>query len=173
MKMNIISLIGFSGSGKTHFIVQAIELLRANLNFKIACIKNVHQHDVDVKGKDSFKFMRAGATYSIIKNQHKDHAIFVRHDFEIHEIIDWVSKGPLKLDLIFIEGFRNLSFPTILCVKEYNEIAEQFSNKVRMISGVLTSKSNYPNDYKGIPIKNLKKDFTEFLNIFDIQTKDN
>ena len=171
MKMNIISLIGFSGSGKTHFIVQAIELLRANLNFKIACIKNVHQHDVDVKGKDSFKFMRAGATYSIIKNQHNELAIFLRHDFEIHEVIDWISKGPLKLDLIFIEGFRKLSFPTILCVKEYNEIAEQLSDKVRMISGVLTSKSNYPNEYKGIPIRNLKNAFTEFLNTFDISDK--
>lgn len=171
MKMNIISLIGFSGSGKTQLIVQAIELLQANLNFKIACIKNVHQHDVDVKGKDSFKFMRAGATYSIIKNQLNEHAIFVKHDFKIHEIIDWISKGPLKLDLIFIEGFRKLSFPTVLCVKEYNEIAEQLSDKVRMISGVLTSKSNYPNEYKGIPIRNLKNAFTEFLNIFDISNK--
>lgn len=169
--MNIISLIGFSGSGKTQLIVQAIELLQANLNFKIACIKNVHQHDVDVKGKDSFKFMRAGATYSIIKNQLNEHAIFVKHDFKIHEIIDWISKGPLKLDLIFIEGFRKLSFPTVLCVKEYNEIAEQLSDKVRMISGVLTSKSNYPNEYKGIPIRNLKNAFTEFLNIFDISNK--
>ena len=169
--MNIISLIGFSGSGKTHIIVQAIELLQASLNIKIACIKNVHQHDVDVKGKDSFKFMRAGATYSIIKNQHNELAIFLRHDFEIHEVIDWISKGPLKLDLIFIEGFRKLSFPTILCVKEYNEIAEQLSDKVRMISGVLTSKSNYPNEYKGIPIRNLKNAFTEFLNTFDISDK--
>ena len=41
--MIIISVIGYSGSGKTHFIQKAIRRLKSELNFEVVVIKNIHQ----------------------------------------------------------------------------------------------------------------------------------
>ena len=54
--MIIISVIGYSGSGKTHFIQKAIKRLKTEFNFEVVVIKNVHQHKIDEEGKDSYKF---------------------------------------------------------------------------------------------------------------------
>jgi len=169
--MKIISLIGFSGSGKTYFIINAVKLLKLQLDYEVSCIKNVDQHNIDKEGKDSFEFTKAGATYSIIKNQFNEHAFFFKSKLDIKEIIEWISKGPLKVDLIFIEGFRNLNYPTVLCVKNFKEIDQQLSENVRMISGVFLSKNQKHKEYKGIPIKSIRENFNEFLEIFDIPKK--
>jgi molybdopterin-guanine dinucleotide biosynthesis protein MobB len=166
--MKIINLLGFSGSGKTTFIIRAIQLLQTHLNYNIACIKNVRQHKIDIEGKDSFEFTKAGAKYSIIKNQFNEHAFFIKSELEIQAIIEWIKKGPLEVDLIFIEGFRNLDYPTVLCVKDSKEIEQQLSDKVKMISGILSSKDQTLKEYNGIPLRDLNTDFNDFLKIFEI-----
>lgn len=45
--MKIISLIGFSGSGKTTFITNAIRFFKKKLNYDVAVIKYIHEHRVD------------------------------------------------------------------------------------------------------------------------------
>ena len=48
-------MIGYSGSGKTSFIVNAIKLLKINFSYSVVVIKNVKHHSIDKKGKDSTK----------------------------------------------------------------------------------------------------------------------
>ena len=67
--IKVINVIGYSRSGKTFFILNAINLLKKNLNFNVAVIKNIHDHQIDEEGKDSYEFSRYGAKYSITKNQ--------------------------------------------------------------------------------------------------------
>ena len=67
-KLKIISLIGRSGSGKTNLIINAIKRLRKELHYNIAVIKNIHEHQIDEEGKDSYKYIEAGANYAITKN---------------------------------------------------------------------------------------------------------
>lgn len=162
----IISLIGFSGSGKTYFITRAIQLLKSELNFNVACIKNVHQHRIDEEGKDSKLFTEAGASYSIIKNQFNEHAIFIKKDIKIKTIIEWLRKAPIKIDLLFIEGFRKINYPTILCVKKSDEINPQINPNVKMISGIINS--NEYEEIEELPLVNIETDFQKFLKLFDI-----
>ncbi|NHJ24618.1 MAG: hypothetical protein EAX89_08585 [Candidatus Lokiarchaeota archaeon] len=166
--MKIINLIGFSGSGKTSFIINAIKLLRTNLNYEIACIKNVHQHKIDEEGKDSFEFTKAGARYSVIKNQFNEHAFYIKSKLDVKTIIEWIKKGPSRVDLIFLEGFRDIDYPTVLCVRDYKEIEHQLSDKVKMISWILPSKDQSPKEYNGIPLMDISKNFNDFLKIFEI-----
>jgi len=166
--LKIISLIGYSGSGKTHFIVNATRRLKNQFNYSIAVIKNVHKHQIDERGKDSYKFSEAGVSYSVIKNINNEIGIFFKCEFDIQELINWLLKGPLKIDLLFIEGFRNLTYPAILCVKELTDIKSQLIKEVKLISGKVNSKNVDDFSAIDIPIINLDKDFNIFLDVFHI-----
>ena len=167
--MIIISVIGYSGSGKTHFIQKTIRRLKTELNFEVVVIKNIHQHQIDEKGKDSYIFTEAGAVYSIIKNKLDENAIFFKKKINIEELIRWVIKGPFKVDIIFTEGFRNLAYPTVLCVKELSEIKPQINENVKVISGLIaTSKLNQKKEIK-LPIVGAEKNLKSFLKIFEIK----
>jgi len=167
--MIIISVIGYSGSGKTHFIQKAIRRLKIELNFEVMVIKNIHQHQIDEEGKDSYIFTEAGAIYSIIKNKFNENAIFLKKKINIKELIRWVIKGPFKVEIIFTEGFRNLSYPTILCVKKISEIEPQINENVKVISGLITtSKFSQKSEIK-LPIVDAEENFERFLKIFEIK----
>jgi len=167
--LKILSLFGYSGSGKTHFITTAVKKLKQRLNFEVAVIKNIHQHRIDEKGKDSYLFSHSGAQYSIVKNKFDEYGIFFKSDTNIEDLINWIENGPLKIDLIFTEGFRNLSYPAILCVKNFSEIEKQLNSNVKMISGLIVNEIYNLKQKNNIPIVNISKDFETFLDLFEIK----
>ena len=64
----VISVTGFSGSGKTTFIERLIPLLKEK-NYSPATIKHSgHPHSFDAPGKDSYRQFEAGAVFSSIFN---------------------------------------------------------------------------------------------------------
>ncbi len=164
-------MIGYSGSGKTHFILNAIKLLKKNLNYEVAIVKNIHEHQIDKEDKDSFKYGEAGAQFSITKNVKNETTIFLRKEISIKELLEWITSGPYKIDLIFIEGFRNLNYPTVLCLKNFEEIKPQLTKNVRMISGLICSQNALKNKKidKNLPIIDIQKEFEKFLKIFNIK----
>ena len=112
-----LRLLGTSGTGKTHFITNTIKLLKKHLNYETAVIKNIHEHEIDEEGKDSYKYSEAGAVYSITRNVNNENTIFLKKPIKIEGLIDWLEQGPFKIDLFLIEGFKNLNYPSILCVR--------------------------------------------------------
>jgi len=164
-------LIGYSGSGKTHFILNAMKLLKKNLNYEVAIVKNIHEHQIDKEDKDSFKYGEAGAQFSITKNVKNETTIFLKKEISIKELLEWIKSGPYKIDLVFIEGFRNLKYPTILCLKNFEEIKPQITENVRMISGLICSQNARKNEKIDIdlPLIDIQKEFQKFLEIFNIK----
>jgi molybdopterin-guanine dinucleotide biosynthesis protein B len=161
--------MGTSGSGKTHFITKAIELLKKHLNFEVAVIKNIHEHEIDKRGKDSYKYCEAGAVYSITKNVYDENTIFLKKKIDVEELIKWIGKGPFKVDLVFIEGFKSLKYPTILCVEKFSDIKNQLGEDVKMISGLIFN-NTIPEDHDlKLPMIDIEKDFEKFLEIFRIK----
>lgn len=163
-------MIGNSGSGKTHFILNAIKLLKKNLNYEVAVVKNIHEHQIDEENKDSFKYGEAGAKFSITKNVNNETTIFLKNRISIERLLEWLANGPYKIDVVFIEGFRNLDYPSILCIKEWKDLEPQLNDKVKMISGLICSKDiNESKEAKqNIPIIDIQKEFEKFLEIFKI-----
>ena len=170
MKLKIISVIGYSGSGKTNFITTAIKFLKENLKFNVAVVKNIKHHQIDEKGKDSNKFSEAGASYSVIRNEKNEFAIFFKNEeIRLEELFKWLENGPFKLDIVITEGFRNLNQPTVLCSSNLKEIKEQLSENVKMISGVICSKDNSNKKILDLPIIDINSHFSRFLDIFGIK----
>ncbi len=148
----IINFIGYSGSGKTDSILSIMNYLTKNTKYKIFVLKNIHHHSIDLEGKDSFKFSKAGANCTITKSNSQT-IFFFNYIFKPEEIFNWVEKGPIIPDIIIIEGFRDLKYNKILCAKDFKEVDEQIEESIKIISGLITTKEK-KDSYKGIPIIN-------------------
>ncbi len=166
--MKIIHLLGTSGSGKTHFIIQAISLIKEKLNLESAVIKNIHAHEIDTPGKDSYKFSEAGASYSITRNIKNENSIFLKRNIPIEELIRWLSRGPLKIDILFVEGFKHLNYPSVLCVQSLEKVKDQITDQVKMISGLITKEFKEEHYSHGLPVINIENNFEVFVKIFGL-----
>jgi len=166
--MKIINIIGYSSSGKTFLIENVIKKLKFELNLEVGVIKYIHEHRIDEEGKDSFRFSEAGAVFSIIKNRFNESAIFLKKEINLDALIIWLDNSPFKLDVIFFESFRNLPYPTILCVEEFKDVKEQLSENVKMISGLITKNIFAQSEELDIPVVDVYKNFKEFCKIFKI-----
>ncbi|MFX0105124.1 MAG: molybdopterin-guanine dinucleotide biosynthesis protein B [Candidatus Hodarchaeota archaeon] len=167
--IQIIDVIGYSGSGKTNFIASAIKLLKQELNYNVAVIKNVKHHPVDKKGKDSYKFTEAGALYSVIHNINNETAIFIKNTDKIFkDLLNWMKAGPYKIDMIFTEGYRNLNNPTVLCISKLSEIESQMTEHVKMISGIISLRDLNERQVTRVPIIDIEREFSKFLKLFKI-----
>ena len=167
--IKIIDVIGYSGSGKTNFIMKAIKLFKSQLNYNVSVIKNVNHHQIDEKGKDSQIFTEAGASYSIIQNIDKEMAIFLKvKEMTFDKFIKWLHQGPFDIDILFTEGFRDFNNPTVLCVSSIDELASQLTEHVKMISGIICEKDIVDTRTIDLPIINIEKEFDKFLKIFNI-----
>ena len=146
-----------------------IKLFKTKLNFNVAVIKNIHEHEVDSPEKDSYKYSDAGAIFSITKNIYNEHAIFLKKKIKIEELIDWLSKSPYRIDVILIEGFKGLHYPSILCASDMKEVETKIDNNVKIISGIISNRDNPINHYLDIPILDVEKEFSTFLDILGIR----
>ena len=134
-------------------------------------VKNIHEHQIDEENKDSFKYGESGAKFSITKNVNNETTIFLKNRISIERLLEWIANGPYKIDLVFIEGFRNLNYPTILCLKNFEELTPQLTSNVKIISGLICSKNNYKKEEINLdtPILDIQRDFGRFLEIFNIK----
>ena len=117
-------------------------MFNERLNYKVAVIKNIHEHEIDEEGKDSYKYAKEGASFSITKNIYNETTIFLKQEISIEELIEWIDLSPHKIGIVFTEGFRDLNYPTILCVKDSYEIKEQITENTKIISGIITKDKN-------------------------------
>ncbi|ENN96174.1 molybdopterin-guanine dinucleotide biosynthesis protein MobB [Methanocaldococcus villosus KIN24-T80] len=110
--MRVIGVIGYKNSGKTKLIEDII----SNWDKKIAVIKHTID-DIDLKGKDSYRFRDAGAKISIISSDKE--TVFFLNKLNLDEILG-ILMG-YDIDFVIIEGFKDelkkLNIPKIVLLK--------------------------------------------------------
>ncbi len=110
----ILTIVGYSGAGKTTLIEKLIPALRKR-GFRVAVIKHTsHHHEFDKPGKDSHRLRQAGAE-AVIVSSPKMVAMFreVEHEWPIARLLRHL---PRQLDLVIAEGFRGSEYP---CLEVY------------------------------------------------------
>ena len=110
-KTPLVCIVGHSGSGKTTYIERLIPELKKR-GYRLAVIKH-HQHefDIDVEGKDSWRYFKAGSDAAVISSPDKVALTRkVDHDLTPDELQALVGDG---YDLIIIEGFKKSDEPKI------------------------------------------------------------
>ena len=107
--MRLLSVTGWSNSGKTTLIVALIKHCVAR-GERVAAIKHTHHEVSDRNEGDTARFLEAGASIAILTND--DEAILWRTGASPVPIPPWTWTGegacpPLDADVIFIEGFKS------------------------------------------------------------------
>jgi len=108
MKIPVISFVGWSGVGKTTFLVKLISVLKER-GIRLAILKqDGHEFDVDVEGKDTWRFSRAGADIVTIANG-KHGAVMLNRETALDDLFAHIT----DIDLIITEGYHEREFPKI------------------------------------------------------------
>ncbi|MBS4023875.1 MAG: molybdopterin-guanine dinucleotide biosynthesis protein B [Dethiobacter sp.] len=106
----IVSVVGRSGSGKTHLICGLISELKRR-GYRVATIKHdVHGFNIDHPGKDSWKHAEAGADTVVISSL-KQVAMIEKAPLELtlDQVIDKIN----NVDIILSEGYKHNDKPKI------------------------------------------------------------
>ena len=106
----IIGIAGYSGSGKTTLIRKILpELIRQGLS--VGILKHIHHKlTIDITGKDTDLFYRAGAD---IIAAHDELQGFMRYRNSDMSLAERMGKFPAALDLIIVEGHKEINIPGI------------------------------------------------------------
>ncbi|MBF0498763.1 MAG: molybdopterin-guanine dinucleotide biosynthesis protein B [Candidatus Riflebacteria bacterium] len=109
----IIRILGRSGCGKTTFIDKLIPELSP---LRVAVIKHTH-HELNspTKEKDTGKHLAAGAIVSVGLGMNSAEAFWQKNPPDFPEMIRLIEN---RVDLIIVEGGRNIDLPTILIGEE-------------------------------------------------------
>lgn len=107
----VIGISGYSGSGKTTLIVKVLsELKRQGLY--VGVLKHTVHHglNLDLAGKDTDRFYKAGADFVSAHDIYQGFARFSQRDAGLG---DMLKRFPCGLDLILVEGYKDSDIPKI------------------------------------------------------------
>lgn len=117
----VVTVIGKSGSGKTTLLEKLVTELTGR-GYRLATIKH-HSHkgfEIDVPGKDSWRFAQAGSQHVVVAAPDKV-AAYRRLAHELS--LDEITAGIHDVDLILVEGYKQANKPTIEVVRAANSHA--------------------------------------------------
>jgi len=110
----VIGFAAWSGAGKTTLLKQILPLLNAK-GLKVGMIKHAHhQFEIDIPGKDSYELRHAGAKQILITSDNR-WALITEKEITVEpDLNQMIGKlDQTELDLILVEGFRDIAFPKI------------------------------------------------------------
>lgn len=108
----IVSIVGWTNSGKTTFITKLIPVLKSR-GYRIATIKhNAHKFEIDKEGKDSWRHRQAGAETVILSSKEKIAFIKeIKGEVAVEELVSrYIDQ---EIDLVIVEGYKTGSVPKI------------------------------------------------------------
>ncbi|WP_297481713.1 bifunctional molybdopterin-guanine dinucleotide biosynthesis adaptor protein MobB/molybdopterin molybdotransferase MoeA [uncultured Photobacterium sp.] len=109
----LLGFAAFSGTGKTTLIEAMLPKL-VEQGLRVAVIKHAHHDfDLDEPGKDSYRLRKAGASQMLISSRYRRALINETPTTEATLAYLIRQLDQTHLDLILVEGFKNLDFPKI------------------------------------------------------------
>ena len=106
----VISVVGWSNSGKTTFIEKLIGELKKR-GYRVGTVKHHHKAvELDIPGKDTYRHAQAGADAVIIAGSEKIGLVKkTDHPCSLAELIPLLE----DMDIIITEGFKQENTPKI------------------------------------------------------------
>ena len=130
----IIGIAGYSGSGKTTLIRKILPELKKQGLF-VGVLKHIHHKlNIDIRGKDTDHFYRAGADFVFA---HDSRQGFARYRSDNDKFSGLIKRFPAALDLIIVEGHKDIGLPGIQL--EAKAAGERTGSKIHSSKTVIFS----------------------------------
>ena len=102
-RIPVVSIVGKSDSGKTTVMEGLIRELSAR-GYRVATVKHhIHEVDVDVPGKDSWRHQKAGSVASMISSPTQFSVVRrVEEESSLAQLVDAAG----DVDILLTEGFK-------------------------------------------------------------------
>ena len=112
---HVLQFVGYSRTGKTTLIGKLIEKL-SERDVEILTLKSARQHEYALSDKDSELFVHKGSLISFVIFKNITQIILNKTE----DLINLVEKliKLFKIDLVLVEGFKELNFPKIILWSE-------------------------------------------------------
>nr|WP_221291547.1 bifunctional molybdopterin-guanine dinucleotide biosynthesis adaptor protein MobB/molybdopterin molybdotransferase MoeA [Vibrio cholerae] len=109
----LLGFAAYSGTGKTTLLEALLPKLTAT-GLRIGLLKHAHHDfDVDKPGKDSYRLRKAGASQMLIASRNRHALMTETPDAEAEFDYLLTRFDAEKLDVILVEGCKNIAFPKI------------------------------------------------------------
>lgn len=145
--MKVISVYGYSGTGKTTTIENIIKELRKR-RYKVASLKEIHFEGftMDQEGTNTYRHKEAGSQLVTARGYNETNILY-QEKLPIHQILSlyW------SYDYVVMEGVTDCNCPKILTAGTEEDIETRMDGQVFMISGRI---ANEKFCYKELPIIN-------------------
>lgn len=110
--MEVMGIVGWSGSGKTSLVVAILPILTGH-GFEVSTMKHAHHRfDVDKPGKDSFRHREAGASEVLVVTSSRWVLMHESRE-EPEPSIESLIERMTPVDLLLIEGFKTHHHPKL------------------------------------------------------------
>ncbi|RQD77571.1 MAG: molybdopterin-guanine dinucleotide biosynthesis protein B [Candidatus Syntrophonatronum acetioxidans] len=145
----IISVVGWSNSGKTTLICKIIPYLREK-GYRVATVKHDrHGFDWDQPGKDTYMHRQAGAVATAISSPRRFTLVKeLEEELSLEEIASLVG----GVDLLITEGYKFGDKPKLEVFRR--ETAKDFK-LVSLPQNLFAVASDYPFKVEGVPLFDL------------------
>ncbi|MEZ8823823.1 bifunctional molybdopterin-guanine dinucleotide biosynthesis adaptor protein MobB/molybdopterin molybdotransferase MoeA [Vibrio amylolyticus] len=113
LHLPLLGFAAYSGTGKTTLLEALLPKL-VEAGIRVGVLKHAHHDfDVDKPGKDSHRLRKAGASQMLISSRNR-HALMTETPESESEFDYLLTRfDAAKLDLILVEGCKNIAFPKI------------------------------------------------------------
>ena len=174
--MRIITVKGFSKTGKTTTVVSLVSELRRR-GYTVGTVKDIHfkEFEADTPGTDTYKHASAGARRVTARGP-KNTGIIMDERMTMDAILKYY-----KEDFVIIEGDCGIESPTIITAKTINDIEEKMCPEAIAVSGIIANDmhdqmiSVYPNsggEAKQLPVINGITEVEKMADMIEAATKE-
>ena len=115
MSLPLLSIVGWSGTGKTTLLQQVIPILLSK-GIRAGLIKHTHHEmDVDTPGKDSYLLRKAGASQVMVASSERWALMCETPEKQSIDLPYLLSRMDHSvLEIVLVEGFKEESVPKII-----------------------------------------------------------
>lgn len=158
--MKVLSVFGYTGSGKTTTIEGIIKEL-VSRNYTVGSIKEIHFEAfcIDKEGTNTHRHRIAGSDLVTARGYHETDILY-QEKLPISQILKQYS----KYDYVVMEGVTDCNCPKILAARNTEDIDMRMDDSVMAITGVITN-GDYSNGL--LPVINGVKDVKALVDLIE------